>query len=106
MLHIRNSISVVNTTMNNNSFCKADKKICIPLVSHLLSDKSALDVALETLWLTLCGVSKSMILTAGNVNGINLLAVFGHGLRKLNSNVSTQISCPLNSVSVTEMEMF
>lgn len=44
--------------MNNNSFCKADKKIHIPLVSHLSSDNTALDVALENLRLTLRGVDK------------------------------------------------
>lgn len=58
------------------SFCKADKKIHIPLVSHLLSDKTALDVALGTLGPTRHGVNESTSLTADNVSGINSLAVF------------------------------
>ncbi len=51
--------------MNNNSICKADKKIHILVVSHLLSDSTALDVAPETLGLTILGGNKTSSLTAG-----------------------------------------
>lgn len=42
------SVKHHNTYLYYPSFCKADKQIHILLVSHLLSDKTALDVALET----------------------------------------------------------
>lgn len=69
---------MVNITVNNCIILASVRQIkrCIPLVSHLLSDKTALDVALETLGLTCRGVNESMSLMADNVSGINSLAVF------------------------------
>lgn len=79
-------------------FCEADKKIHIPLVSHLLSDKTALDVAMETLELALHGIKENTSLTAGNIGGINSLAVFcrlarGHLTVMCAQNFLSILSC-------------